>query len=226
MPSNTDMYTALSERFLMAKTGSKTASQWNSFMHTYAPLVFPVLWYINSLNQSTALRLGYNPLMATEELDAIMLQTQINNLAIRTTISSIQINELRLILSRYTPLTKNAHQIEHIPQDIEQHGSVYAQWAFRLERTNKKLDDVNTNGKPGERERTALKARYRGTQVGLLHIQLEDLARTPAEKEFVAGVQPLIDSMPNDFKVQSRQVRHSRAFATIQKTFSCNMFYL
>lgn len=184
-------------------------------MYTYVPLLFPVLWWMNSNNPSHAIRAGKNPLMTEDEIRAIMLKAQINNLAIRPVISSVQVGELRRTIAEYVPLalrlhpgivkTKNLHQMTHIPQDIELGGPVYCQWSFKMERLNKKLGDVNNNGKPGERERTALKSRYRSTQIGLMYLQLNDVANSPSEKTFARDIHQLLqDSLPQDFKLESR----------------------
>lgn len=215
MPTGSDVYKALPANYLKPKTGSKTAAEWNSFTYAYAPFVFPTLWWINSLNTSKAVRTGRNASMTAEELHCVMLLVQITHLAIRPVISSIQNSELRDNIAQYIPLalrlhpgmknTRNLHQMTHIPQDIELHGPVYCHWAFKMERLNKKLGDVNTNGKPGERERTALKARYRSTQIGLLHCQLETMASTDAEKSFAANLQNLLeDSLPSDLQGNSK----------------------
>lgn len=82
-----------------------------------------------------------------------MLLVQINHLAFRPVISSVQLGDLRRTIAEYIPLvlqlfpgireTKNLHQMPHIPQDIELHGPVYCHWSFKMERLNKKIIDVN-----------------------------------------------------------------------------------
>jgi hypothetical protein len=97
--------------------------------------------------------------MTPEKLDAIMIQAQRNNLAIRPIISDIKIRELGRTIDEYdvrvTKLhpgvrrTENLHQMQHAPQDIELHDPVASHWSFRMGRLNRKLRDVNNNGTPG-----------------------------------------------------------------------------
>jgi hypothetical protein len=173
-----------------------------------------MLWHVNAGNTSNAKRAGRNPLMTEDELKAIMLQAGINNLAIRPIISDIQIGELRRTIEEYDTAvlalhpgvrnTKNLHQMQHTPQDIELHGPVAGHWSFRMERLNKKLGDVNTNGQPGERERTALKARYKSTQVSLLHVWLEATAQTPIQRSFTNDIRKMLSQcIPQDFKANT-----------------------
>lgn len=60
----------------------------------------------------------------------------------------------------------NHHFASHIPEEIEEFGSIYEIWAFLAERLNKTLKATNLNNRRGgQQEVTMMRAYYRNLAV-------------------------------------------------------------
>ena len=134
--------------------------------------------------------------MTNEELKVIMILLQITTLALRPTISCVQLNILQqqvdqfieAALKLHPGLVKifNLHSCWHIVEDIRSFGPSRSFWCMVSERLNKEFKNQNRNGRQGQAEVLALSAFLRSSKIPQLIDQLSSSARGDLSKEDVS----------------------------------------
>ena len=136
--------------------GTPTANEWRAFATVYGPLVMPRVF----LDANHADAINVRRRFTADELGVSMQLCEIVSLAMRSSISSTQVDRLEFLigewqkeifrlhpdLGRGLTLRSNLHVISHLAEDIRAYGPCYGWWTFFSERVNYLFKRTNKSG--------------------------------------------------------------------------------